>query len=254
MMMTKSLKFPRVIPLSILVFVGLTVAGFGEGQLKPVPPADMLSVLPKTATDWKLLSSKGETFYSSGLMSRAVREFEYAPTSGDNIGQGATCILSLTDTAGNTSRLGKFVDFREESGPGFQKIRVKSFPAIVRERPKSGTLVSILIDQRFTLDITLRGFPLDKVGPWIEATNLQALSKVPDAPIAEKLRILEMVLVDEMNPENSRTYPLVLSDRDQIAAGLENVEDMVDDLERDDTKPQGTVDDGGAGGDDAEAE
>jgi hypothetical protein len=229
MQMKSRVRFLVPATVAGLLFGVLVERGIGEGQqLVPVPPDALLKVLPDAAPDWKLTASTGKTFYSTGLLSRATRLFEYAPADASAEGQGATCKITVTDTAGNTSRLGKFKDFKVEEGDGYQKIVIKTYPAIVRDIPNYGTTITMLVNKRFTLDILLKGMPLNQVGPWIEASNLGALGGVREEPIGSDSSILEMVSIDELNPAMSRTYAMVLSDKEAIAAGLENVEDIED--------------------------
>ena len=195
-------------------------------QLTPVPPDSLLKVLPKPAPGWKVQSSEGETYYSSGLQARATRIFEYVPEDPQAAGAGATCKMTLTDTAGNTSRLGKFRDFKIEEGDGYKKLMVMSYPTIVREIPNYGVTVTLLMKKRFTLDFLLKGLTLDKVGPWIEASNLELLGSVREEPMDIEADVIQIVKINELNPDLNRKYPLALSDRKAIQAGLENLEDI----------------------------
>jgi hypothetical protein len=220
--------------LSFGILLGASIGA--EGQLKPLPLESLLKAMPKAPENWKLTKSIAESYYSNWLMSRGIREFEYAPVDPNAPGQGATCKVLLTDTAGNTAELRRFRDFKEEEGEGYQKIRVKSFPAIVREMSNFGTSITLMADERFTVQILLKGLPLNQAGAWIEAINFPALAGVPDESYQGDLVRVTVTVIDELNPDNNITYRKVLSDRDATAASSQFDEDP--DAENGDPTPE----------------
>ncbi|MEM7144278.1 MAG: hypothetical protein AAF591_04035 [Verrucomicrobiota bacterium] len=238
--MRKKQCFKQCVPLCLVALVSGLLLGSSEGadgQLKPLSVEAVLKAMPKAPENWKLTKSTAETYFSDGMVTRGVREFEYSPPDPEAPNRGATCRLELLDTAGNAKELSRFKNFKEEQGDGYQKIVVKSFPAIVREIPNYGTSVSLMANKRYRLNILLKGLPLNQVGAWIEATNFAALASVPDESMPGELFRVEVTVLDELNPDKNRTYTQMLSDREATAASSDFYEDPNSENEPDVPEP-----------------
>ncbi|MDR1190699.1 MAG: hypothetical protein LBK60_03410 [Verrucomicrobiales bacterium] len=220
--------------LSILLTVSAGLAPLTlTAAIMPVPPAQLLALMPATPPDWTLKQSHAANGYQGWPECNAFRLMEGPVYPADpaeqkpspakrseDQGQApatplaqnpdpfpanrpATLRVRLTDTGQHAPKLARFANFTTGAG----RLMIHSMPAIQRLLPDHQR-TTICINRRFILSIEGRNMPGKVYQDFIKQLDLSAIAGIPNDGPATFTRPLIIVQVDELNPANSGTYKL----------------------------------------------
>jgi hypothetical protein len=190
-----------------------------EGLVIPAEPQVLLKALPgPTVTGWKVTKSVGEGRFSSWLKTNATREFEKtALGKSDDPSNPPQTRLTIIDSGRLPSMTAVFHNFEPGEYEDFTVTNYERYPAVIIQGGAKGIMVKTLVDDRFVIELVLQGQDLGVVKQWMEGCDLDGLAKLPDVEADGVPEVVMNVIIDELNPERSRSYEVGIVTSEEIA-------------------------------------
>jgi hypothetical protein len=190
-----------------------------EGLVMPAEPQVLLKALPgPSVTGWKTTKSVGESRYSSWLKSSATREYEKTVLAeGDDPSRPPTTRFTIVDSGRYPGLTAVFHNFEPGEYDDFKVTTYNSYPAVVIEGGSQGMMIKTLVDDRFIVELLLKGQDLSVVKDWMEASKLEGLANLPEVGADKVPELVMNIIIDELNPELSRSYESATIGSDEIA-------------------------------------
>lgn len=180
-----------------------------KGQVIPVRPAELLRCLPAPEPGWKMTISTAAHLRQNPPQSTATREY-ILPNDASVNPDGTNPIMLrvvLHDTAGDPDLRAMYSQTAANNSPG-QWFSLEGMPAVRLEVPGKTGHVEGLVYDRFVLKLILSGPAKDRPEKWFGSINLPALRQLaakPEQIDTDKTYEFNMEVVDELNPDRSRT-------------------------------------------------
>ena len=174
----------------------------------PLPPADLLALLPKTVDEWQLKQSHANNFIMDWVFSQAQREFSYTPPPsttaqpGDPPPPPMTLRFTITDT-------GYYANLMADLGPaatnkgGAETLTLNGFPARRMSVGQTGARLRLLVKNRYVVQIDVQNQPTDSVQRWLGLLDPAKLAALPIEGEETLQRPFPITRIDELEPRNS---------------------------------------------------
>jgi len=201
-------------------FLGLLLCASGvraeaHKPVAPLSPAELLKALPAPPEGWKLVESNARNSFATWLISMATREYTYTPPPApgtdpqDPVNQPQTTKIIISDGGYTPSSVAAFRDFQPVKEKTYEKLMFAGHPAI-KYAAKEGhpDRIMFLIKDRFLVTIETRNQKPKALEEWLGRFNLPMLTSIPESDLKELWSPVTMVIVDEINHANSRSYQL----------------------------------------------
>lgn len=199
-----------------LILSGLLSAGtnvLAEEIRLPVPPKDLLKILPETPPEWQLVASNAKHLARTPPASSAYREYRHTPPPpppGTPTPAPSTVKIEILDTAENSNISDYFASLGTAAGT--RQVTVNSTPAIHLQAAGETDRLEALAHRRFLLRISIVGNEKIKAEDWMKAINLAALQrageKTASVNTSEEYTVVSEV-VDELDPKRNRVQKIV---------------------------------------------
>ncbi|HEY5745324.1 MAG TPA: hypothetical protein VIU12_04525 [Chryseolinea sp.] len=194
-------------------------AQMGTGRLGapvlPVNPAELITYLPQAPAGWSVGASLAvSNFTANWITSLAQREFKQnvpPPTPGATgpLPEPATITIYLTDT-GYKSDYTSMVT-RPQSGPppaSASYFKINNFPARSLQIGAATIILNVLIKGRYLVEIRSTNLKEDQLKKYVESLDFRKLRSRTDAGETSLPNPVILSRVDELNPQNNRSYPV----------------------------------------------
>lgn len=175
----------------------------------PVPPRALLQALPAPPPEWKLIASNAKHIPKARPLSKAEREYHFAPppgVPGTPPPSTSTVTITLVDTAADPQIAGYLTG--GETAGNAKRLSVGALPALRTEQPGASDHLEALALQRFVIKITITGDTKEKAENWLGRINLQELRSAAAQTSSfdsQKEFILVAETFDELNPKRRST-------------------------------------------------
>jgi hypothetical protein len=178
----------------------------------PASPSALLGVLPAAPADWTILSSVADSKLNQTIETRATRLYQAPPEekAAPDAPRGEV-ELSVLDTGGYLPALGAFTNFQPLKEGPVEKHLIGTLPAITLTTGEGERLTQVLVAARYIVEITLRRQPGTKAEAWLRTLRFDLLPSAIPAPAAAP-REFRAVHLDELQPENNRSYLISTTD------------------------------------------
>ena len=192
----------------------------------PLPPGDLLKLLPDCPDRWKMKQSNAKNFVMNWASSQAQREFTYTPllSQDPNVEPAPTQVLRIviTDTGYYSGLMGDFKDFQVSKNAEIENLMLNGFPARRIMIGKSLERLRLLISNRYILQIDVQNAPINCSQNWLKIVDLAKLATLPvDGP--ENLpRPFPIVRIDELNSRNNSVSNAMWATQDEADAAAES--------------------------------
>ena len=204
---------------ALLILAHTTLMSEPSSKVLPLPPADLLALLPTAPKDWNMTVSNAANSVSasSWMVATAIREFTYIPpppppgadpNSPEYLPQKAHVMIS--DTGGSSALAITFAKFVPGTQEGNEKLMIMNIPSI--ETPGGKDKPEHLImwaNDRFFILIEVTNQRPRAAEKWAKLINFSALASAPATSATFLPNPLIITRVDEMNKENNRSYPVI---------------------------------------------
>jgi hypothetical protein len=187
-------------------------------RILPLPPKELLSLLPPTPVSWKVTSSAATNQISSWLVTIAQRQIESPqPETPGSTGANAQALppmrttFMLIDSGYDPSATGAFVDFKPAKFGNIEKAFFLNCP-MIRARPSvTSESLQMLINRRFVFHVETQNQQKDSVLRWAQQIPMAKYN----IPQTGALTILppKVVIrsVDEVNPRNDHESNITIA-------------------------------------------
>ena len=201
----------------------------------PLEPRDILPYLPAPpapagAAKWEITRSSARSNFTDWLTSSALREYRFVPPP-DPQKPGAapeppqTTRIVITDTGYWPSYRTYFQGFTPGKSGDAEKFYLGEFPALqvfspapleettpgTSAKPRLRGRFLVLVKNRFLVEIVTTNQERKALSEWVARVNISKLNSVPDTSTSKVPNPVPIVKIDELNPKNSRSYPLYWS-------------------------------------------
>jgi hypothetical protein len=183
-------------------------------RVLPLPPKEVLALLPPTPAGWKVVSSAATNQVTSWLVTIAQRQLELSPTDKTTGGQPAPPMrttLMLIDTGYDPSPAGAFANFKAGRQANVERVVLNRSPAIRTQSSPTSESLQMLINRRFVLRIETQNQPKDATLGWAQRIPLDRYNP----PRAETMTTLPpqviVASVDELNPANNHESKIAIA-------------------------------------------
>lgn len=174
----------------------------------PLKPSALLGCLPPAPSGWKMTASLGANNFTGGwITSYAERRFEQEkpPVTSGTTPPPVTMVIHLTDR-GSTDDFKPM--FSAHSGGNISLLKIRQFPARMVQAGTENATLSLLVKDRFLLEIRASNLAPNKLAKYAESLNLTKLLETPNTGDTNLTNPLILDRVDEMKPHGSSSYPL----------------------------------------------
>ena len=182
---------------------------------EPLPPADVLKLLPIAPANWKMTASTATNSFSDWLKSSAARTFQYTPPPQPNASPPPvqTTRVTVTDTGYYPQFAAEFVGHRPGKENDVEKFLIGSVPAIRITRGPLEVL-SVLLNGRFVIQVRAENQAARSTETWLRLVDTANIARQPAGGdrIPQPVTITR---VDELHPDRNTSYPLSWASEEQ---------------------------------------
>lgn len=200
-------SFPAVV-LSFLFIVSAssqnTLAAEG---MEPLAPHRLLKIMPVAPDGWTLAHSTAEKRLGDWIETYAERVFRKIPSTPGALPPPVTTV-SVTDTASFPGTTAMFDDFRPGEEEKYEKRIVDGNPAFLFPLGEDEHETILLVAGRFLISILTEQQGAEERDDWLSRIDFDTFEAVPDSKKIILPEVIQIVVIDELNPKRSRTYPL----------------------------------------------
>lgn len=178
----------------------------------PLPPAELLKLLPSAPPEWTMTQSTAKNFFVSWLCAQATREFQrpapQPPEPGAPIPPPLITRLRLIDTGYYPSFNGDFENFKVGRYSNAESLLIFGQPSrrIILSDTRERLRVSLR--GRFIVEVETDNQRPDSGKPWLQYFDLRRIANLPDAGSAELPKPIQIQTIDEMRPGNNSSSQL----------------------------------------------
>ena len=174
-------------------------------QVLPIPPAQLLALLPKTPDKWQLKQSQASNFVVDWASARANREFVYTPPASNPADAPPPPLnlrVSITDTG---YYQGLMSDFEGLPGPKspVEALVLNGFPARQVTLGKTGARLRVLVNGRYVVQIEVQNQPVSSAQQWLRLVEVSKVASLPTEGDPTLPRPYTIIRIDEVNPQNN---------------------------------------------------
>lgn len=204
----------------LFAFISVVVLGFAvsihaadlpKEPFLPASPRDLLPALPATPQDWKLVASQGQNYYSEWLQTEVQRKYEQVlPPNAPASSTPEKTHVRITDTAYWPAANRMFLNTEPlDEKSGISRSEWRGMP-LIEIPPADGNplIVKLWFKKRYIMTLFLWGQKSKDAEKWLRLIDFALLEKIPDK--GEKVLPQPMTIqcVDELHPEESRSFSL----------------------------------------------
>jgi hypothetical protein len=189
----------------------------------PVPPPELLKLLPVAPRDWQIKESKAKSFYNESLVSQANRQIiGPLPPASVNAPAGTQASppmtrLRLTDTAFVPALYADFEGFKPGKYGNTESLYVDTLPAR-NITLKDGDRLRILVKGRFVIEVETHNQAPNAAIAWARQFDVTKISAIPDSVVAKLPNPVTVVSIDELNPKANSSYQVNWSTQEDLDA------------------------------------
>jgi hypothetical protein len=207
-----------------LLVLSLGIAGTVSAEptpaVFPFEPAQLLTTLPAAQPEWTVIRSEADSSLGDWVETKATRVFA-APT-GVPSGPAGEAEISVTDTAGFTPSLANFANFTAGKSGNVEKKLTGSLPTIIVTAEEGRQLTQVLVSGRYIVEILLTRTPQSRIEDWLRAFRFDLLPPKSATPTARP-REFRLSHVDELHPENNRSYSVSTTSSKRVSNFLKTL-------------------------------
>ena len=190
-------------------------------QVLPLPPADLLALLPKAPDKWELRQSQANNFMMVWATSQATREFSYTPPP-DAVSPGGTpspplaLRITIVDTGYSRGSISEFEKSTSAKPGTVQSLTLAGFPARQSPSGAAGERLRILVNGRYIVQIDAQNQPANTSQQWLRIVDMAKISTLPTDGDGNLPRPYTIVKIDEMNPKNNSVSQVTWATQEEL--------------------------------------
>lgn len=178
-------------------------------RVLPLPPKEVLGLLPPTPANWKVTISAATNQISSWLVTIAQRQIELPQTEKRSPSEASAqpappmrTTFMLIDSGYDPSAAGAFADFKPAKNGNVEKAYFLNCPVIRTLSSARSESLQMLINRRFVFRVEAENQPKDAALRWAQQIPMDKCN-LPQAPTLTALPPQVVIRsVDELNPRN----------------------------------------------------
>jgi hypothetical protein len=213
MMKTPS-EIRRIFLISVLLFACGEIPVFGQAHkpIVPLPPSELLPLLPATPKGWELKQSVAKNMFVEWLCSNAMREFQGAPTTtsipGATPSPPQIARIKILDTGYFPSFNGDFENFQVGNYGTNESLMINGMRARRIIIGPDHIRLKVSVRGRFIVEIEVQHQPPKSELSWLGLIDLRKLGALPDSGSEKLPKPIIISTVDELNPKKNATSEL----------------------------------------------
>lgn len=209
----------RYLPILCMVAGPMQLLLAAPRPITPLKPSQLITYLPATPDQWTMKVSIGGNNFTGGWVTAfAERDFTQnppPPTPGTPPAPfvPATMRINLSDTGYKTDFTAVVTAPASGAPSNFTYFKIGSFPARMikgNDQDKS-ILLNFLVKNRFLFEVRTTNLRDDLLKKYLESLDYTSLMSTPDSGDTTISDPVVLSRVDELHPENTRSYPLYWS-------------------------------------------
>ena len=188
----------------------------------PLPPIDLLTLLPKTPDKWQIKQSQASNSIMIWVSAQAIREFNYTPPHAASVNPGdpppPPLVLRVTiiDTGYYQGLIGDFEKAPPTKPGAMQYLTLGGFPARQSPMGTSAERLRVLVNSRYVVQIDVQNQPINSSQQWLRIIDLAKVAALPAEGSENLPRPYTITRIDEINPQNNSTSQVVWGTKEEL--------------------------------------
>lgn len=213
-MMKNIFEIRRSALMIVLLLTSGEIPVFAQAHkpIVPVPPAELLPLLPATPTGWELKQSVAKNMFVEWLCSNAMREFQRPSTLASKPGATPSppqiARIKILDTGYFPSFNGDFENFQVGNYGTNESLMINGMRARRIAIGPDHIRLKVSVRGRFVVEIEVQHQPARSELSWVGVIDFRKLEALPDSGSEKLPKPIIISTVDELNPKKNATSEL----------------------------------------------
>ncbi len=171
----------------------------------PLPPGELLKLLPATPDQWQLKHSTAKNFFMDWASSQAQREFSYTPPAIPDAAPPPTHVVrfTITDTGYYAGLMGDLQSTQAPRPGEAESLTLNGFPARKITVSKTQERLRLLVKSRYIIQLDVQNEPVGNAQKWLGLIDLTKFATLPVEGEETLPHPFPIVRIDELDPRNN---------------------------------------------------